>query len=163
MHCAVFVQLVHFCVLQAHARLAQLPQGWLRWFTSVCYRRKVGSVAAGLAQMFHLGVLRDSLRGRLGVVTGADGWLSWFIHMCVTGLAHLGSLRCVTGAGMAQLVHLCVLQAWISWGSLMCVTSTRFAQLVHLYVLQAWLSWGSLTCVTSEGLAQLVHLCVLQV
>ncbi len=142
----------------------------------MCYRRKVCSVAAGLAQMFHLYALRDSLRGHLGVLQ-AHGWLCCFIHLCVLQVwLSWGSLTCVTGrgghrtkwiqivyssilvsiltigvtafqaspgAGLAQVVHLCVLQTWLSWGSLVCYRRrVGLAQMGHLCVLQVWLSWG---------------------
>jgi hypothetical protein len=67
-------------------RVTFTAQCLFNWFTSLCYRRKVSSVAAGLAQMVHLCVLTVEAFAR-------------------------GSLRCVTGAGLAQLFH-----------SLVCVT-----------------------------------------
>jgi hypothetical protein len=72
-------------------------------FTEVCYRRRAGSIdslvcVTGLAQ---LGVTYVCYRHRAGSIDSL---------VCVTGLAQLSSLRCVTGAGLAQLIHLCVLQ-----------------------------------------------------
>ncbi len=128
------------------ARLAQLPQGWLRCFTCVCvkgfaqgslrccYRRR------WLAQLVHSLVCVTGLaqlRGLLGVGSGADGWLSWFIHLCVLQVwLSWGSLLCVKGAGLAQFVHLCVLQVWLDWG----VTSVCYRRRAG--------SVDSLVCVT---------------
>jgi hypothetical protein len=100
--------------------------------TFMHYRRRVGSV------------------GSLVCVTVTD-WPSW------------GSLSCITGAGLDQLVPLCVLlqgigpagghfhalqpQGWICWFT--CVRS-RFGSS----------AWGALSCATGAGLDQLVPLCV---
>ncbi len=40
----------------SHVRVTCSAQYFFSWFTSLCYRRKVGSVAAGLATGGHLKV-----------------------------------------------------------------------------------------------------------
>jgi hypothetical protein len=139
-------------------RVTCTAQCLFNWFTSVCYRRKVSSVAAGLAQMVHLCVLTVEAfaRGSLRCVTGAGLALLFHSFTCVCyrfGLAG-GHLRVLQAQGwLSCFIHLCVLQVWLSWGSLTFVTGAGVAQLVHLCVSQAWLSWGSLRCVTGAGLA----------
>ncbi len=84
-------------------------------------------------------------------------------------LAQLGGHLRVTGAGLVQLIHLCVLQVWLSWGvnyvcyrprigpigSLVCFKGLPQLEITYVCyrrrvgsigslvcVLQAWLSWG---------------------
>ncbi len=66
-------------------------------------------------------------------------WLSW------------GSLLCVTGAGLAQFVHLCVLQVWLDWGVTSVCYRRRAGSIGSLVCVTGSAQLGSLRCVTGAG------------